>query len=69
MKEVFTPMSPDRTKRYKIPMSEVKVISGDLDKRVKGLKAIVMIKGVTLSVHGVSCGLKGCNCDAILAGF
>jgi hypothetical protein len=59
-------MNRERTKRFEIPRSELKVLSGDLNIRKSGKKAVVEIGGHKFVVRGVSCGLPGCMCDATI---
>ncbi|WP_216587768.1 hypothetical protein [Streptomyces brasiliscabiei] len=66
MMEVFTPLNSDRTQRLVIPMDEVIVLSGSLDTREVGKKAVVSIKGKTFDVIGIPCDLLRCNCDAAI---
>lgn len=62
----FTPLNSERTERLSIPADEVTVISGSLETRELGKKAVVSINGKTYEVFGVPCDLPGCNCDAVI---
>jgi hypothetical protein len=64
--DIFTPQSADRTFRHEFDMADVELLSGSLDTRKQGVKAKVRISGKIYKVKGVSCGLPGCNCDAVL---
>lgn len=66
MNEVFTPLNYERTKRLRFDMSDVEVVSGDLNVRKRGKKAVVRINDKLYAVHGISCGLPNCNCDAYI---
>lgn len=60
-------MNADRTERLRFDMKDVQVISGSLNRRGGlGAKAVVKIKGVLYVVHGASCGIPNCKCDAYL---
>lgn len=61
---VFTPMDEHRNKRLSFPAAEVKVISGNLNIRRRGKKAVVSIYGKMYDVFGLACGLPNCTCDA-----
>ncbi len=64
--EVFTPLlSTDRTQRVEVPMSKVEIISGDINKRGLGKKAVVKLFGMKelFDVIGIDCSLPSCACD------
>lgn len=64
--EVFTPLNETKTERLRFERESVKVISGSLDVRGHGKKAVVEIQGKRYGVYGISCGLSGCICDAYI---
>ncbi len=66
---MFTPMNPDQTERLKFDDDEVTILSGSLDRRGPGVKAIVMVRGERYKVVSRSCGLPRCMCDAYLRPF
>ena len=67
---MFTPLDNKKNRRLQFNDDEVRVISGDLHERKRGKKAEVElnIKGnwYKFEVHGTSCGLSRCMCDAFL---
>ena len=66
MNEVFTPLNEHKTKRLKFNMSDIELVSGSLNVRKLGKKAVVKIKGQEYSVFGLPCNLENCNCDAYI---
>lgn len=66
MSKVFTPLMPDLEKRLTFNLEDVRVISGDLDQRGVGEKAIVEIYDETYRVIGIDCSLENCACDAYI---
>ncbi|MBK3559775.1 hypothetical protein JHN55_25265 [Streptomyces sp. MBT56] len=64
--EVFTPLNADRTKRLTFDAKDVEVLSGDLNVRGLGKKAVVRINGRTYQVYGASCSFPQCACDAFI---
>ncbi len=63
---VFTPINEEGTMRLNFKSSEVEVVTGDIDQRKLGLRAVVRIGGKNYKVFGKACGLLGCHCDAYL---
>lgn len=64
MAEVFTPRDFYTDERVTFHLSQIKVLSGDINLRKRGRKAVVEIKGQKYDVIGASCGLTNCMCDA-----
>ena len=62
--EVFTPMSEDRSVRLQFDGDSVKLVSGSLGSRKLGYQATVTIAGHRFRIHGISCGIPHCHCDA-----
>lgn len=67
LEPIFTPMNEARTERLRFKISDVSVVSGSLDTRERGPKAIVEIDNIRYEVIGIPCDLDGCDCDAMLA--
>ncbi len=63
---LFTPLAADRKTRLHYKMSDVTVLSGDLDVRRLGKKAHVRIGVAEYDVYGCACDLPGCQCDAYI---
>ena len=63
---VFTPLSADKKTRLHFKLSDVTVLSGDLDVRGVGKKAQVRIGLADYDVYGCACDLPGCQCDAFI---
>lgn len=64
--EVFTPLEQGRAKRLSFSIEDVNVLSGNMERRGLGLKAIVEIHGQRYKVIGRACSLPNCQCDAEL---
>lgn len=62
----FTPLNETRTERLSFSMESVTVLSGDLDVRGYGKRAVVKIDGKTYNVYGAACSLPSCACDAFI---
>lgn len=63
---VFTPLTADRKTRLHFRLSDITVLSGDLDIRGVGKKARVRIGSTEYDVCGCACDLPGCECDAFI---
>lgn len=62
----WTPMSENGT-RLSVREKDLKVLAGDIQtRRVRGLTAIVEIKGRIYKWYARSCGLPNCMCDAMI---
>lgn len=61
MTKFYTPLSADGT-RLKLPMEDIKVISGNLMGEPEGL---IEYQGKRYTVENRPCGL-GCRCDAMI---
>ena len=66
METTFNPLNEARTKRVNIDLDQVETVSGSLNVRKAGRKAVVKILDKVYEVVGISCGLPGCNCDAYM---
>jgi hypothetical protein len=68
MNKLFTPRS-ENGERLSFPAEKVKVLSGSIDHRGAGIKAIIEIDGKRYKVRGAACGLPRCMCDAVLVPY
>ena len=64
--EVFTPLNETRTERLRFDRDNIELISGNLNRRGRGQKAVVEIARKRYKVIGISCGLPNCACDAYI---
>ena len=63
---LFTPLDATKHTRLQFKLSDVVVLSGDLDIRRIGKKARVRIGETVYDVYGCACDLPGCRCDAYI---
>lgn len=61
---VFTPLAADKKTRLRFKLSDVTVLSGDLDVRGLGKQARIRIGSDEYDVYGCACDLPHCECDA-----